>query len=142
MRRGQNLWKLKHTFDFGYFVAYLCTEKSRWNFARDWKFIIYRTRKRVSGTTHQYCRTEILLLHQDVYIIVARLFSTMISGWLSSLGQTHHILGSAEDGIVLSDEDIPQDPQAVTSTAEASAAAIVLRLSDGFSRIILNGGEV
>lgn len=91
---------------------------------------------------HQYCRTEILLLHQDVYIIVARLFSTMISGWLSSLGQTHHILGSAEDGIVLSDEDIPQDPQAVTSTAEASAAAIVLRLSDGFSRIILNGGEV
>lgn len=64
----------------------------------------------------------------------------MISGWLSSLGRTHHILGSAEDRIVLSDEDIPQDPQAVTSTAEASMAAIVLRLSDGFSKRILNGG--
>lgn len=39
-------------------------------------------------------------------------------------------MGSAEDGVVLPDEDITQDPQAVASSAEAGAAAVVLRLGE------------
>lgn len=54
----------------------------------------------------------------------------MTSG-LDSLGQTHHVLGSVEDGVVLSNEDVTQDPQAVTSVTKASSAAIVLRLCGG-----------
>lgn len=61
-------------------------------------------------------------------MIVARLLGKVTSGWLSSPGKTHHVLGSVEDGIVLPDEDITQDPQAVTSVAKAGTAAIVLRL--------------
>lgn len=50
------------------------------------------------------------------------------SGFLSSLGKTNHILGSAVDGIELSEENITQEPFAVTSSVEASKAAIVLSL--------------
>lgn len=66
----------------------------------------------------------------------------MTSGFLYSLGQTHHILGSAEDGIVLSDKDITQDPQAVTTVAKASTAAIVLRLWERFRRRIRWRGNI
>jgi len=53
---------------------------------------------------------------------------------LSSLGQTHHVLGSVEDGVVLSDEDVTQDPQAVSSIAKATTAAIVPRLWEGSTK--------
>ena len=53
------------------------------------------------------------------------------SGSLLSPGQTHHIIASVEDREVLSDEDITQDPQAVTSTAKAGTAAEVLGLWQG-----------
>lgn len=75
-------------------------------------------------------------------MIVARLLGKVTSGRLSGLGQTHHILGSAEDGIVLSDKDITQDPRAATSIAKASTAARVLRLWEGFRKRISDGGEV
>lgn len=56
------------------------------------------------------------------------------SAFLSGPGQTHHILSSAEDRIVLSNEDITQDPQAVASIAEAGTAAIIRRLWERISR--------
>lgn len=75
-------------------------------------------------------------------MIVARLLDKVTSGRLFSLGQTHHLIASVEDGIVLSDEDITQDPQAVTSFAKASTAAIGFRLCEGFRRRISDEGEV
>ena len=65
-------------------------------------------------------------------MIVSRLLGNFlgkeVSGRLSSLGQTDHVLGPVEDGIVLSDEDITQDPQAASSASKAGTAAIVLGL--------------
>lgn len=47
---------------------------------------------------------------------------------LHSLGQTHGVACPVEDGVVLPNEDITQDPQARPARAETSAAAIVIRL--------------
>ena len=49
---------------------------------------------------------------------------------LPSHGQADHVLASAEDGVVLPDEDITQDPQAASAVADAGTAAVVLRLSE------------
>lgn len=58
-------------------------------------------------------------------MIVSQLLSMVSSGSLCSPGQTHPILASVKDGVVLSDEDITQDPQAASSIAKATMAAIV-----------------
>ena len=60
--------------------------------------------------------------------MVAGLLDKVTSSCLFSLGNIDHIQGSAVDGIELSEEDITQEPFAVTSFVEASEAAIMLRL--------------
>lgn len=42
---------------------------------------------------------------------------------LNSLGQPDHVVAPVEDGIVLPDEDITQDPELVAASTEASRAA-------------------
>lgn len=47
---------------------------------------------------------------------------------LNCLGETHHVPGSVEDGVVLSDEDIIQDSEVGNAIAEPSAATIIILL--------------
>lgn len=45
-----------------------------------------------------------------------------------SLGQTQAALASAEHGVVMSDEDVAQDPHVIIRWSEAGAAAVGWRL--------------
>lgn len=94
---------------------------------------IYRTRTCLESQTSSITTAQDILA--DAHIIAA----AHTLGRSYGLGQTHHILGPVEDGIILSDEDVAQDPQAVSSDAEAGAAAIVLRLW-GRRRVSDEGG--
>lgn len=52
----------------------------------------------------------------------------MLIDVLHSLGQTHRVVCPVEDGVVLPNEHITQDPQARAAPAETGAAAVVIRL--------------
>lgn len=47
-----------------------------------------------------------------------------------SLGQTHPALASAKNGVVMSDEDVAQDPHIIIHWSKAGAAAVGWRLQD------------
>lgn len=90
----------------------------------DWTLLLnFRNCKDKKKITYLDCKKMCKWL-----LIVARFLGKVTSSSLFSLGKTDHILGSAVDGIELSEENITQEPFAVTSSVEASKAAIVLSL--------------